>query len=101
MKRLKDKKRPSPSHLFACTELPVAESDRVEISGRADRRQVLVVGVRHILTYSAVCMVFSLHSDFLVVRGEELDCVTYGSGAIRIGGRVHTVSFARRMEEIQ
>lgn len=100
MKGLKDKKRPSPTRLFACTELPMAESERVEISGHADARQVLVVGVRHILTYSAACMVFSLRSDFLVILGENLDCVTYGSGAIRIGGHVQTVKFARCVEEI-
>jgi hypothetical protein len=87
------KGQPVRHSFFASNGLPIGEQDRIEITRKGSTRLMLVEGVRQILLYGAEEMAFLLKKERLIVRGRDLDCVSYASGAIGITGEFSSVSF--------
>ena len=79
--------------LFTKDRLPIGEQEKIEITKKGNARSLLVEGVKRILLYGDEEMVFSLTKERLVVRGNELDCVNYVSGAIGVVGSIYSIAF--------
>lgn len=76
-------------------EMPIATREKIEIIRMGEERQLIVNGVVRILQYGSEEMILALMKDQLVIRGIELDCTTYVSGAIGVRGRVEQLIFTR------
>lgn len=84
---------------IAPIELPIAEREKIEIVRDGNDRKIVLNGVKRILQYDPLCMIFSLGKERLEIRGTGLDCVFYISGAIGIRGKIQSVVFAMREEK--
>ena len=89
---MKTSKKQRVSRLFA-PDIPIGESERIEITKRGGMRSILVEGIEGILLYGAEQMIFALKEGRLEIYGRELDCTTYVSGAIGITGDIRSLSF--------
>ena len=76
-----------------CDVLPW--SSLVTVRGRG---QVTVEGSRRILEYTREVIRISLGAGQVIIRGRELECVSYGSGQISAEGIVDSVSFCEENE---
>ena len=90
---MKIKKGRIVRHAFLNDGLPMGECNRIEMTRMGGGRLMLVEGVRQILLYGAEEMAFLMKKERLIVRGKNLDCVSYASGAIGITGEFFSVSF--------
>ena len=62
-------------------------------SGGAMGKTVLTDGVKKIKKYTDELVILELCSEEVVLCGENLECLTYASGAIEISGKVSSISF--------
>lgn len=84
---------------IAPIELPTAEREKIEIVRDGSGRKIVLNGVKRILQYDPLCMIFSLGKECLQIHGMGLDCVFYISGAIGIRGKIQSVVFVAREEK--
>ena len=67
-------------------------------SGSVKGKTVLTDGVKKIKKYTEELIILDLCSEEVVLCGENLECLTYASGAIEISGRVSSISFNSEKE---
>ncbi len=67
-------------------------------SGSVKGKAVLTEGVKKIKKYTDELIILELCSEEVVLCGENLECLTYASGAIEISGRVNSISFNLEIE---
>ena len=82
--------------------IPTPFSARVEAECRSDGQIVLLLcGVGRIVAYTDDRIVLQMKSrEYISVLGKSLNCNTYYSGAVRIFGRVDSVDFHQREENL-
>ncbi|MBO5051137.1 MAG: YabP/YqfC family sporulation protein [Clostridia bacterium] len=73
--------------------MPIGESERIEITKKGGIRSIVAEGVLHILLYGTEEMIFSIVGGRLEIRGRELSCTSYASGAVCITGEILSLSF--------
>ncbi|MBQ8175342.1 MAG: YabP/YqfC family sporulation protein [Clostridia bacterium] len=94
MRKDREKKR-----VFSSSgELPITEREKIEIVRVGRDRRIVINGIKRILQYDRSCMAFSLGKERLEIHGEELDCISYISGAIGISGKIRELCFCYEEE---
>ncbi len=87
--------RSHKKRLFAENEMPIIAYEKIEITRIGRERHLIVNGIVHLLQYGSQEMILALKHGQLTIRGKDLNCTTYISGAMGVRGIVDELIFAR------
>ncbi len=98
---MQKKKRKSRPSFIARMMMPfdgaslVGGGYRVEMYGEGGHQRLLISGADRILSCTEDEVIFTLRSLRLILRGDELACLTYEGGVAEVSGDVSSVLFEK------
>lgn len=70
---------------------------RMEISSdKNGYKAITVYDVKNIENYTENCVILNTEKESLIFSGEELECLTYASGAMEIRGEMKKIDFIKK-----
>ena len=98
----KAKKEAFITKISRYTDISLRSSDgfRIEISSdKNGYKTITVYDVKKIEKYTDNCVILNTENENLIFSGEELECLTYASGAMEIRGKTKIFEFVKKEDK--